>query len=497
MFQSHSLRLTAMLGLTALAATGTVKADDNALLDALVRKHILTEKEAAQIQDENNQQQQANDASKIKLSTAVSELKIYGDIRQRYQWDQLSNPIYPRVNGKPYNPTGNQQSRFRFRLRLDADFKLGEQWFGGVELATNPASDSSNQTYGGEFGKYSIFISKAYLGYRPADWITFEIGKFSNPFYSTNLTWDPDINPDGVYEQIQFHRLFAGSESVVSSYSKDGKTAKEIVSSAELPWELTLVAGQLFYNDNIEGGAAKPNPTIPTDPGTNLTDRHTDAYIFQTQLIASYKTHWAKFTIAPAWFVENAASLTGANNSVPFNDSTLVIGASRKMNDLFLPGDISFAIAGIPTKIYWDAAYNFEGAGRFNDIYMLDSVTDSEGHRLNGHTLKDNLAWLAGLQIGQNAKAGNLSLLVNFRQTGIASVDPNLNDSDYAAGYLNTQGYQISLAYNITNFAVLQLTWDQAWILHKNLIGGQATTDNAIAAGDQVKVFQVDLNVKF
>jgi hypothetical protein len=215
------------------------------------------------------------------------------------------------------------------------------------------------------------------------------------------------------------------------------------------------VAGQLFYTHNVEGGA-KPNPTSPTDPGKLDADAHTDAYVFETQLIASYKTHGVKFTIAPAWLVENAGALSSVANNVSFVDSAAVSGASRKFNSLLLPGDISFQLAGVKTKIYWDAAYNFEGAGRYNDIYALDKVLNANGHPINTHSAHDSLAWLAGIQLGQNAKAGDLSLVANWRQTGIASVDPNLNESDFALGY-----------------------------------------DNSVADANSVKVLQVDLNVKF
>jgi hypothetical protein len=49
MLKQPSLQLAAILGLTTVAAIPAV-ADDAALLDILVRKHILTEKEAAKVQ---------------------------------------------------------------------------------------------------------------------------------------------------------------------------------------------------------------------------------------------------------------------------------------------------------------------------------------------------------------------------------------------------------------------------------------------------------------
>ena len=40
------------------------------------------------------------------------------------------------------------------------------------------------------------------------------------------------------------------------------------------------------------------------------------------------------------------------------------------------------------------------------------------------------MAWLLGLQIGDNKKAGDLSAYVDYRQIGIAAVDPNLSFDD-------------------------------------------------------------------
>jgi hypothetical protein len=54
-------------------------------------------------------------------------------------------------------------------LRVGTEFTLGEHWFGGVELSTAQASDSGNQTFENGFDDYNIYISKAFLGWRPTD----------------------------------------------------------------------------------------------------------------------------------------------------------------------------------------------------------------------------------------------------------------------------------------------------------------------------------------
>lgn len=105
--------------------------------------------------------------------------------------------------------------------------------------------------------------------------------------------------------------------------------------------------------------------------------------------------------------------------------------------------------------------------------------------------------YLVGMQIGENKKKGDWSVLANWRQTGIGSVDPNLNDSDFALGELNTRGVKVSASYNFTDFCVGAITYMHAWNLRDNLFGGEATGGNAIAEGNAIQVLQVDLNLKF
>ncbi len=495
--------------LTTLAASATLPAhaqENNALVDALVRKGVLTDKEAEDIRADMAKEDESSSADKIKLNSSLTELKLYGDLRLRYQYDDKdsqANADGVGVNNKldERSPSGAQRSRWRFRLRLNADFKLGDDFFGGVELQTAIASDSGNQTFENGFADYPIFISKAYLGWSPNEWLTVTAGKVPNPFYTTELVWDPDINPTGATQQIAFHKLFGGDGGggyAKAGYSKDGKQVA-VEKPAESPWELTLIAGQFIFDDNLEGGGSDLN-----DP-TRDNDQTTDAYLFQTQLVGSYKfSKDFKMTVAPGWLVYNSASAAGLENENEFEDNNLVSGATRNLNLLLLPGDLSFKVAGLKTKFYWDVSYNIEGRKRTEDIYRLaldknfDNPEDFDpDDREKRHNNRDNLAWLVGVQVGENKKQGDWSLLTNYREVGIASIDPNLNDSDFALSELNVRGIKVGVAYSLTDFAVIGVTYQHAWNLRGDLFGGEATEGNAIADANTVRVLQVDLNLKF
>jgi hypothetical protein len=113
-------------------------------------------------------------------------------------------------------------------------------------------------------------------------------------------------------------------------------------------------------------------------------------------------------------------------------------------------------------------------------------------------SFSDDLAWLVGLRYGENKKAGDFSLSIDYRQIGIAAADPNINSDDFAASNLNSEGFEGRIAYNFTDFLTLGVTVYYAEALTKNLFGGFATgTTFPIARDARDKEIQVDLMMKF
>jgi hypothetical protein len=583
---SHSLRsLNALTGIVAgLLSSGATllhAQDANVLLDKLVQKGILSSQEGAEVRAEMQQDAAQSPASKIALSDSVTQLKIYGDLRYRYQYNAAETQPGASV-------VGIEQDRNRYRLRLNADVLLGPHIFAGVQLQTGATSDSGNQTYSTDFNNDTLYISRAFAGWRD-DWLTVIIGKQANPLYTTDLLWDPDINPSGLTETIAFHKMpfFGGGSS--SGLEKDPPVRND-------PWEVTLVAGQFIAGDNSSFASLK-------------TNSH-DAWIFDQQLITKYKLNKnTSVTVAPGFLLENSAHITGANNTLPFTDEAAVISgttavtttvqqqevvaisynaagvptktitpqtvttttqtqytpnnqtigaatvsgprtitstavASRNnpasslvgaaaagvpvnpklagqtftttttsqtqtvsttnnvtlpavaaedadLHILTAPGDISFTLAGVKTKLYWDFAYNVSGQDRYNNVYEMRDY----GHEQ--YKARDSFAWLVGLEIGQIAKRGDWLAFVNYRQTGMSSVDPNLNDSDVAGSALNMQGFKFSLAYALTDSVVFQATEYLYHVLDGNIYGGRATSPGGIAPYRSYNETTLELNVKF
>ena len=119
-------------GLVALAVS-IAHADDQALIDALVRRGILTQKDAEQIEAEvsKNPVPVETPASPLKLAPWIKELKLCGDLRLRYQFDeeQRQEPSGPNSSGTNHVA---QRSRWQFRLRLNAEMKFDAGFFGDL-----------------------------------------------------------------------------------------------------------------------------------------------------------------------------------------------------------------------------------------------------------------------------------------------------------------------------------------------------------------------------
>ena len=442
-------RLIALLLACLASATISLAQESNALLDALVKKKILTVQEAEEIRADLVREQAATSAGKIALSSAVTSLKLSGDIRVRYQYDN---------DRRETGDAGDtQRSRERVRLRLSADLQLVEGWFAGLQLQTGQQSNSGNQTMGegsaAGFGNYGIYLSRVFLGWSNED-MTFVAGKMANPFFTTNMVWKSDINPSGFAQSLDLMKLF-GCQSPVG---------------------LKLVAGQFVAADNAENATA--------DIG-NL-----DSWLFQGQLIASAKLgEGIKATVAPGYMTYNSGKLiANGNNGVIFEGKD----ANRNLSIILAPGDVAFQCFGIPAKVMWDFAYNTQAKARVNETY---------GFHDNGNSIyrsRDAIAWLIGFQLGANKTQGDLAFLANYRQVGMGALDPNIGDVDFHQQRLNCKGFELMASYNITDACVFALT---AFLSEHLRDAGKITSPVPGATGvirnKRSEVIRADISIKF
>jgi hypothetical protein len=114
--------------------------------------------------------------------------------------DVLNTPALPYVNTRQ-----DQYNNLQFRLRLGLDAQITPYLKAGVLLMTgddnNPAA--SNFSLGAGFGKRQIWVQRAYIQAMPTSWSSATFGRFDNPFVSTPIVFDEDLQFDGVYGEVR------------------------------------------------------------------------------------------------------------------------------------------------------------------------------------------------------------------------------------------------------------------------------------------------------
>ena len=115
----------------------------------------------------------------------LSRLAVRGDSRFRFE------------NNARWGD-GRVRSRLVFRVRLGATYSINEYVSGGLRLATGDPDDpnSTDVTISDFTDDFAVSLDRAFLRY-DAEAVSVTGGKFENPFLSTDLVWDGDVNPQG------------------------------------------------------------------------------------------------------------------------------------------------------------------------------------------------------------------------------------------------------------------------------------------------------------
>ena len=100
------------------------------------------------------------------------------------------------------------RNRERFRLRINVTAKLNSDFSGGFSLASGDINDpiSTNQTANQFYTRKPFLLDRAFINYNPHQFkaLTLTGGKFAYPWYRTELTWDNDLNPEGVAQKLEW-----------------------------------------------------------------------------------------------------------------------------------------------------------------------------------------------------------------------------------------------------------------------------------------------------
>jgi len=445
-----NLKSTLLAAFAALLCAGTAFAQDSGpLIDILVKKGLINDQEAEDLRAELVKDFAANtSAGKLNLGSTLTELRIAGDVRVRYE-------------GRGGElPTGDdlKRDRLRYRFRATLSGKLLNNWAFATRLETATGSRSSNVTMGDDAGPFAktsdgVFIGQIYATWTPtAEW-AFTAGRMANPLVTTSMVWDGDINPEGFAEQF--------------------RTRKENN-------EFFATAAQFIYSTS---GTQNPFPVVTPANVAGTRD------LFMSAWQGGYKRYikgaTTFFQIAPILYVYHGNSQLA--NPAAFNNVMSATNAApvNNLTVFEVPFEYNWVAAnGVPLRAWADVAINLDADQRAAKFGRPD---------LDG----ENKAFQVGFQYGKASLAGEWDARIFYQSVGAFALDTNLVDSDLFDSKTNMQGWVVGANYALGAATQLSLTYASGKRKDDTLIApgsGDVGSNNAL---DKYRLLQVDLNVKF
>jgi hypothetical protein len=133
----------------------------------------------------------------------TQRVRFGGDVRLRYEGNFFDDNNADLA--KPEEPTElmntkHDRHRGRYRVRIDMKARVNEKVDFAARLTTGNEEDpvSTNDTLGDYMTGDGVVFDRAYLHFRPIEGLQAWGGRFPNPWFHTDLVWDPDLNFEGV-----------------------------------------------------------------------------------------------------------------------------------------------------------------------------------------------------------------------------------------------------------------------------------------------------------
>ena len=426
---------------TVVCATAALAQDSGPLIDLLVKKGIINDQEGEDLRAELSKDFAQSPAGKLNLAASMTELKLSGDVRVRYE----------SRTGSLTTGDHLERDRFRYRFRTGLTGKMANNWSWGVRLETATGSRSSNVTMGDDAGPFAknsdtVNVGQIWAQWTPTPEWTFTGGRMVNPLVTTALVWDADINPEGLAQSYKHREGNFEYSATASQFLYSAASTQNTFGAAANVKDLFLFAWQGGFKYYIEGATKffQVNPTL-------YHYVHNDKY--------------------------NPAAFKGAftaTNAAAVNNLTVID----------VPVEYDWVANGVPVRAFGDFAYNLDGKDRAAKWGRPD---------LDG----ENYAWQVGLQYGKAVNKGEWDAKVYYQATGAFALDPNLVDSDIFDSRTNMQGLVFTGNYALGSATTFALTLGHGQRKNDSIVAPGAGDIGSNNALDKYWVLQADLVVKF
>jgi len=483
------------------------------LMELLIQKGILSREEADKVKAESEamrtnapgMEPMPGAGSKWKISDAIKSVELFGDVRVRYEHRQAATPVSDEID--------LDRARLALRVGLHGEALAGIYYGLRLDTSSNPRSPwvTLGTSSPSPFGKsgFGINVGQAYFGWKPGNWLDITFGKMPNPFYTTPMVWDPDLNPEGMAERLKYT---VGAADFFANF------------------------GQFLYQDN--------NPTFISGsllaPVAGTRQQTSTAQTLMLAWQGGVNYHFStnvSLKVAPVVYQYNGLETTinglgigdpfvgegsygGSNSPAPINGLTSQNGIAYNqvgVNDLLvleIPAEFNFKIGTLNARVFGEFAYNLEGSKRadaaVNALRVQSAGVAGNSPPLLGYgpQTSDVRAYQAGFALAsKNALGltyGTLSrknaweLRTYWQHVEQYALDANLLDSDFFEGRANMQGIFFAAAYGLTDNVIGTIHYGYGTRINNKLGTGGSNLDiPQINPISYFNLVQVDLTLRF
>jgi hypothetical protein len=291
------------------------------------------------------------------LANTLERFRFSGDVRIRY------DGTFQDYGGCL---TCNPRHRERIRIRFGIDSKLNEDFMGGLYLSSGSILSpvTTNESLTNYFERKTVGWDRGFITYNPQahKWLSLTGGKFAYTWNHTQLTLDPDINPEGFSERLSF--------DVKNSFLKNVSfTGMQLVfSEVSTP---NIPQGFLTGADSFAAGG-QASTTFNIGSRITVTPSYT---LLNWRNADSIAQAYVRGALPPASIdgILNPTATTAALDSTNANSNDTIStgsGTSRLdrfrsrflYSDLILDTEVKTASERFPVKLLFDYNQNLNAA---------------------------------------------------------------------------------------------------------------------------------------
>lgn len=367
----------------------------------------------------------------------IGPLKVSGDFRLRFDgtFRSATDPADP-----PLQHVQNARMRYRFRLNLDTDIHPNLSFHG--QLATGAVNNdlTMDQDFTSIAARHPLFISEAWIDYRPIKSIQLQAGRVQEIFAdNSRFLFDDDIRFNGF------------NEKYVHSFKPNGA----YLSSLELR------AGQyIFTNPNV----AIITPGSPlARAGEIVGTAGRSANLFHQGFLANqaFNKRWSDQFGADIQVYRhpNQIQLASTADGVvllvqPGLGITLSGPLTGTGNATTTPGGAIYTAPGFQVL---RLTYRLNYAGFTRGEHAFPITFNAQFARNVATGLNERDAMLAALQVGRITKRGDTSFLYVFAIKGANAMISQVTDDDLGTGTgVNIRTNHFRFEYGISRKVTFQ-----------------------------------------